>query len=264
MTVGFTLIELSIVLIIIGLIVGGVLVGQDLINSARVRAQIKQFEDYKLALNNFKLKYNCLPGDCSTATSFDLGSNGDNDGVLEMSSITASVSNCTWITDNSYTTPDCNFNGEFPLFFQHLSASKMIAGSFDGTWVLGKGYPKVVIDESKGMIAAGAWHAGESGTKPHYLRTTYNFPSGFWLHVNSCARITDIGPEQGNDNCGILTPSQMQQIDIKIDDGNPLKGIFWGYSGYWDAYPAFCLNAANTDYAVSANYAVCQASYKMY
>ena len=37
---GFTLIELSIVLVIIGLLVGGVLVGQDLIRAAGVRAQI--------------------------------------------------------------------------------------------------------------------------------------------------------------------------------------------------------------------------------
>ena len=33
---GFTLIELSIVLIIVGLIIGGVLVGQNLIDAARV------------------------------------------------------------------------------------------------------------------------------------------------------------------------------------------------------------------------------------
>ena len=33
---GFTLIELSIVLVIIGLIVGGVLVGQDLIKAAEI------------------------------------------------------------------------------------------------------------------------------------------------------------------------------------------------------------------------------------
>ena len=38
---GFTLIELSIVLVIIGLIVGGVLVGQNLISAAEVRLQIK-------------------------------------------------------------------------------------------------------------------------------------------------------------------------------------------------------------------------------
>ena len=39
---GFTLIELSIVLVVIGLVVGGVLVGQDLIRAAGVRATISQ------------------------------------------------------------------------------------------------------------------------------------------------------------------------------------------------------------------------------
>ena len=37
---GFTLIEISIVLVIIGLIVGGILLGQDLIHAARVRARL--------------------------------------------------------------------------------------------------------------------------------------------------------------------------------------------------------------------------------
>ncbi len=43
---GFTLIELSIVLVLIGLIVGGVLVGQDLIRAAKLRAQIGQIEKF--------------------------------------------------------------------------------------------------------------------------------------------------------------------------------------------------------------------------
>lgn len=60
---GFTLIELSIVLVIIGLIVGGVLVGQDLIAAARVRSQISQIQQYQTAVNTFKIKYAYLPGD---------------------------------------------------------------------------------------------------------------------------------------------------------------------------------------------------------
>jgi prepilin-type N-terminal cleavage/methylation domain-containing protein len=47
---GFTLIEMSIVLVIIGLIVGGVLVGQDLIRAAYIRAQITQIEKFNTAV----------------------------------------------------------------------------------------------------------------------------------------------------------------------------------------------------------------------
>src|SRR5271155_5585595 len=60
---GFTLIELSIVLVIIGLIVGGILVGQSLISAAAVRAQITQIEKYNAAANTFRGKYGYLPGD---------------------------------------------------------------------------------------------------------------------------------------------------------------------------------------------------------
>src|SRR5579871_6353801 len=67
---GFTLIELSIVLVIIGLIVGGVLVGQDLIKAAQIRAEVTQLERYNTAVNTFRSKYNGVPGDLLSATNF--------------------------------------------------------------------------------------------------------------------------------------------------------------------------------------------------
>ena len=67
---GFTLIELSIVLVIIGLVIGGVLVGQQLIHAAQIRQQAAQFESINAAVNTFRTKYNCLPGDCPDATKF--------------------------------------------------------------------------------------------------------------------------------------------------------------------------------------------------
>ena len=60
---GFTLIELSIVLVIVGLLVGGVLVGQDLIRAAKIRSQIGQIEQFTLASQAFRLKYDSKPGD---------------------------------------------------------------------------------------------------------------------------------------------------------------------------------------------------------
>lgn len=86
---GFTLVELSLVLVIIGLIVGGVLVGRDLIEAGKIRAQISQISDIETQINTFRVKYDCLPGDCPTATSA-LGAtvggntivNGDGNGVI--------------------------------------------------------------------------------------------------------------------------------------------------------------------------------------
>jgi len=70
---GFTLIELSIVIVIIALIVGGVLVGQDLISAAAARAQISQIEKYQTAVYTFQGKYGYLPGDISDSTASQFG-----------------------------------------------------------------------------------------------------------------------------------------------------------------------------------------------
>lgn len=79
---GFTLVELSIVLVIIGLLIGGILVGRDLIKTAELRAYVSQLEKYSTAVNAFKLKYNCLPGDCASANSYGLGSNGNGNSII--------------------------------------------------------------------------------------------------------------------------------------------------------------------------------------
>lgn len=92
---GFTLIELSIVLVIIGLIAGGILVGQDLIKAATIRSSVKQLDQYNSAVNTFRDKYGALPGDVTpakivrfglpdAATSVRTGSIGlgDGDGLL--------------------------------------------------------------------------------------------------------------------------------------------------------------------------------------
>ncbi len=65
---GFTLIELSIVLVIIGLVVGGVMVGRDLIKQAAIKKNYSQLQQLELAYRTFKLKYGCVAGDCKDAT----------------------------------------------------------------------------------------------------------------------------------------------------------------------------------------------------
>lgn len=72
---GFTLLELSIVLVIIGLISGAILMGKDLIRAALVRETAQQIDMLDKGILAFRLKFGCIPGDCTNATS--LGFHGD-------------------------------------------------------------------------------------------------------------------------------------------------------------------------------------------
>jgi prepilin-type N-terminal cleavage/methylation domain-containing protein len=67
---GFTLLELSIVLVIIGLIVGGVMVGQELIKQGQIRTLITDIDKYRVMVLTFRTKYNALPGDMANATQY--------------------------------------------------------------------------------------------------------------------------------------------------------------------------------------------------
>ena len=66
----FSLIELSIVLIIIGLLVAGITGGQSLVESARIRNYLTEMKQYQVAVNAFIINKGRLPG------------NLNNDGIM--------------------------------------------------------------------------------------------------------------------------------------------------------------------------------------
>ncbi len=124
---GFTLIELSIVLVIIGLIVGSVLVGQDLIRAAALRATISQIEKYNTAANTFYGKYGALPGDLSALSASQFGfvtragtqGRGDCNGVIE-----------PWSYGQSRSRVQCPETGETLMFWNDLSVASLVDGHF--------------------------------------------------------------------------------------------------------------------------------------
>lgn len=65
---GFTLVEISIVLVIIGLIIGGVLTGQQVIQNARISNTINGIQAYQAQLQTYSQNYGALPGDDASAS----------------------------------------------------------------------------------------------------------------------------------------------------------------------------------------------------
>ena len=76
----FSLVELSIVLVILGLLTGGILAGQSLIRAAELRSVTNEFQRYIVATQSFRDKYFAAPGDITDAHRFwtSAGGNGAN------------------------------------------------------------------------------------------------------------------------------------------------------------------------------------------
>jgi len=215
---GFTLIELSIVLVIIGLIAGGVLVGRDLIHAAEIRAQVSQIEKYNAATNTFKVKYNALPGDIAepNATAFGFvarGSNkgeGDGDGAITGSGDLYGVSD--WNMNGAYYA-SVQGGGETNLFWNDLAKAGLIEGKYIGdntlnSYNLNELFPSSKLGNGHVIVWSGGFTGNSGGTNN---RDRYNY-----FNVLKMNRID--WPASN------ITPSQAYSIDSKIDDGLPQSG----------------------------------------
>jgi prepilin-type N-terminal cleavage/methylation domain-containing protein len=203
----FTLIELSIVLVIIGLIVSGLLAGKELIRAAEIRATIKQLEQFDTAYGAFKSKYNCLPGDCAKADDFGFTdyrnrttgwNNGNGDGIL------------------SFTIISPNLIYEFYNAWQHLSQAQLVANVVDiNAATQYKGVYTALPTHSAASGNRGSWLAMYIGvgTNPSYPVMT---PPGHYYWAQSTF--------SGGGVAGVLLPIDAFSIDSKLDDGLPRTG----------------------------------------
>lgn len=114
---GFTLIEISIVLVIIGLLAGGILKGQQMIENAKYKQFVQQIDSYSVAVAAFQDRYHAWPGDFRKAT-------------LAFPSPPAGVVVVNGNGDGLIRTGYCDAQGkESCLAFQHLMLAGLINGN---------------------------------------------------------------------------------------------------------------------------------------
>lgn len=65
---GFTLVEISLVIAVLGLLVGTVLGAQALSNNQKLKEIVSSAKNYQLAVKQFQAQYGFPPGDFPTAT----------------------------------------------------------------------------------------------------------------------------------------------------------------------------------------------------
>jgi prepilin-type N-terminal cleavage/methylation domain-containing protein len=245
----FTLIELSIVLVIIGLVAGGIVVANSLIEVATMGRLMSDIERYKTSTNAFRSKYNCLPGDCPYATRFW----GEDTGCP----------NSAYST-NKGLVPTCNGNGDGMVgatandnllyecfrFWQQLSNAGLIDQQFTGRKSYNSGFlsdywignPGLNVPLARGtnMGMYLVWRDDADFYAPEFY-----FP-GNYQHAIVAHIPLNFAFEGWR---GSMKTSQLQSLDAKYDDAAPGTGNIVSFTPTSSE-----LTCATTDNPLTARY----------
>lgn len=218
---GFTLVELSIVLVIVGLLIGGVLIGHSLVESAENNKVINQVSQYKILMQQFHSKFKKWPGDANFFTSQN---NGNNDGIIdEVQAENAKLMSHLYLTGmiskeyTAYTT------------WPNITINQFMQGPHEGSVFM----VKKLGPHGSPVINSFGWGPHTSSTNTQLDEQYLNYGK-FCNASGTYARTT----------CGLLTPSQAAAIDGKMDDGLPTSGKVRGVRGI-EYTPDNCGNGDN-------------------
>lgn len=184
---GFTIIEISVVLIIISLLIGGILKGQQLINIAKEKQLQSDFRNIPQMIYSYQDKYKALPGD-------------DRNAVSRFSNISTSVQNGNG--DNQITGSWFEFNSTkgSSIIWQHLRLAGLMGGEIDMS------SPDYLPKNALGK-AIEIHSASSNASESPILDRQNNALKGTYI---ICSR-------------GISGEIALS-LDIHLDDGNPSSG----------------------------------------
>ncbi|MBN8530660.1 MAG: type II secretion system protein [Alphaproteobacteria bacterium] len=201
-TQGFSLVELSIVMVVIGLIVGGVLAGREIIRNAEVNSVAAELAAIETGIFTFESKYNLLPGDLNIATTYwpAVTANGDGNGFVD---------------------DDFGIREDL-LAWQHMALAGVMRGNYTG--VADPAFPPSGINP--GVNAPTSKIIASSFTLQRHIPPVDDYNGVYGQFVRFAGQTPT-----GTLMKPLLNPSEAKRIDAKTDDGNSETGDIIGYNG---------------------------------
>ena len=258
----FSLIELSIVLIIIGLLIAGITGGASLIKSSELRSVVVEARVYGAAVNNFYSRYVALPGDYTVAVvASDVPGNGNNQ--IEFAAATRTDSSTATATaEGVEALRDLQSITAIDATTAFLTA-QATAGSGDTTAIAVVGAMTPVTHFPGSKVKAAGWALDYNFTSSqNVVVLTGATSAGSGALAQTGAAITANTLVNGTTvSAGVVLPVDVLSIDAKVDDGigntGKLRGVNIGAS------TTDCQAATTGVYAVATTTKTCAISYQV-